>query len=100
MYARRAHEKSQHAEDFGCIKINLFLQHALAVTQYRVTEACDGRIKNLKVFEHACVTSQTRVASATGAQQKFKARLTNAWDTLLKQYLIKSERTCSVHWRA
>ena len=31
--ARRAYEKSEHAEDFGRIKIDLFLSLALAVTQ-------------------------------------------------------------------
>ena len=36
----------------------------------------------------------------TGTQQTFNTRLTRAWDTLLKQYLIKSKRACSVHWRA
>ena len=65
-----------------------------------MTEACAGRIKNFKVLEYICVTSQTRYARATGAQQTFNTRLTRAWDTLLKQYLIKSERACSVHWRA
>ena len=31
-------------------------------------------------------------------QRTFNARLTHAWGTLLKQYLIKSERAWSVHW--
>ena len=52
------------------------------------------------MLEYVCVTSQTRYARTTGAQQTFSARLTHAWGTLLKQYLIKSERACSVHWRA
>ena len=34
------------------------------------------------------------------AQRTFSARLTHAWGTLLKQYLIKSECAWSVHWRA
>ena len=33
-------------------------------------------------------------------QRTFNARLTHAWGTLLKQYLIISERAWSVHWRA
>ena len=65
-----------------------------------MTEACAGRIKNLKVLEYICVTSQTHYARVTGTQQTFSARLTHAWGTLLKQYLIKSERACSVHWCA
>ena len=59
-----------------------------------MTETCAGCLKNLLVY--VCVTSQTRYA---GAQQTFNARLTHAWDTLLKQYLIKSEHACTVHWR-
>ena len=35
-----------------------------------------------------------------GAQRTFNARRTHAWGTLLKQYLIKSDRAWSVHWRA
>ena len=35
-----------------------------------------------------------------GAQRTFNARRTHARGTLLKQYLIKSERAWSVHWRA
>ena len=74
---------------------------ALAVTQERVTEACAGRIKISKFqVGDVCVTSQTRYARATGAQQTFSARLTHAWGTLLKHYLIISERACSVHWCA
>ena len=34
------------------------------------------------------------------AHRTFSTRLTHAWGTLLKQYLIKSERAWSVHWRA
>ena len=30
----------------------------------------------------------------------FRYGLTHPWGTLPKQYLIKSERACSVHWRA
>ena len=33
-------------------------------------------------------------------QRTFSACLTHAWGTLLKQYLIKSERAWSVQWRA
>ena len=65
-----------------------------------MTEACSGRIKIFKVLEYISVTTQTRYARATGAQQTFNTRLTRAWGTLLKQYLIKSKRACSVHWRA
>ena len=64
-----------------------------------MTETCAGRIENLKVLEYVCVMSQTRYARATGAQQTFNARFTHAWGTQLKQYLIKSKRACSVHWR-
>ena len=60
-----------------------------------MSEACAGRIKNLINLEYDCVASKTRYARATGAQQTFNARL-----TLPKRYLIKSERACSVHWRA
>ena len=53
--AHRVYEKSQHAEDFGHIKIFCsFNSHE------RVTEACVGRIKNLKVLVFVCVASQTR----------------------------------------
>ena len=34
-----------------------------------MSEACSGRIKDLKVLEFVCVASQTRYARATGAQQ-------------------------------
>ena len=68
-----------------------------------MTEACARRIKNLKVFKYVCVTSQTCYAHATGTQQTqqtFNVRFTHTWDMLLKQYLIKSESACSIHWRA
>ena len=65
-----------------------------------MSEAGAGRIKNLKVLEYVRVASQTRYARATGAQQTFNARLTHAWGTLPKRYLIKSQRACGVHWRA
>ena len=65
-----------------------------------MTEACVGRIENLKILEYVCVTSQTHYAQATGAQQRFNACLTHAWGMLLQLYLIKSKCACSVHWRA
>ena len=57
--ARLAYGKSQHAEDFGHIKTNLYLILALAVRHKRVTETCAGRIKMSKALEYVCVTSQT-----------------------------------------
>ena len=56
--------------------------------------------KKSQTFRVCCATSQTCYAHAIGAQQTFNERLTHAWGTLLKQYIIKLERACSAHWRA
>ena len=40
-----------------------------------MTEACAGRIENLKVLEYVCVTSQTRNARAAGAQLERSTRV-------------------------
>ena len=50
----RAYEKSQHAEDFGCIKLNLLLKIHITVLLRRVSSI------HAEKMEYLCVMSQTR----------------------------------------
>ena len=66
-----------------------------------ITYISSGELKSQRFRVHLCYVPDTPLStSCRRAAKTFNARLTQAYATLLKQYLIKSERAFCVHWRA